>query len=186
MTKEAGRVQIGRSVPAELNARQGKANLVAMTLADFTEPRLLVPRLLSANQNGAIMELSKRLHRAGRVEDAEAFCQAVLERESLLHPVVEQGLAFPHARGRAVHRLSFAVGLSGTGLRWDSAKGSIVHAVVLLAVPLAEAQLYLALLGTLSRFTLDGTAFACFKESAQPEEMLAVLNSFSLPESAFH
>ncbi len=154
-----------------------------MTLADFTEPRLLVPRLLSANQNGAIMELSKRLHRAGCIEDAEAFCRAVLERESLLHPVVEQGLAFPHARGRAVHRLSFAVGLSEAGLRWDSAKGMIVHAVVLLAVPLSEAQLYLALLGTLSRFTQDETAFASFKQSAQPEEMLAVLNSFPWPES---
>lgn len=183
MTKESCLGQNGRSVPAEPKARQGKANLVAMTLADFTEPKLLVPRLLSANQNGAIMELSKRLHRAGRIEDAEAFCQAVLERESLLHPVVEQGLAFPHARGRAVHRLSFAVGLSAAGIRWDSAKGMIVHAVVLLAVPLSEAQIYLALLGTLSRFTQDETAFASFKQSAQPEKMLAILNSFPLPES---
>ena len=107
----------------------------------------------------------------------------MLERESLLHPVVEQGLAFPMREDGPCIGSPFAVGLSAAGIRWDSAKGMIVHAVVLLAVPLSEAQIYLALLGTLSRFTQDETAFASFKQSAQPEKMLAILNSFPLPES---
>lgn len=129
------------------------------------------------------MELSKRFQRAARIEDAAAFCQAALERESLLHPAVEQGLAFPHARGRSVPVLSFAVGLSAEGIRWDSAKGARIHAVFLLAVPLSATQRYLDLLAALSRFTQDETAFLAFKECDQAEQMQAVLNSIHLPDT---
>ncbi|MCL5097836.1 MAG: PTS sugar transporter subunit IIA [Candidatus Omnitrophica bacterium] len=148
-----------------------------MTPGEFTEPRLLTPRLLSINQMGAIKELTKRLHTAGRIEDALAFFQAVLEREYMLNAAPEKGVVFPHARGYAVNSLSFAVGLSAEGVPWGNQKGDRAHVIFLLAVPLSEAQRYLNLLSRLSRFVQDESQLSAFRECTQPEQMLAVLDS---------
>jgi len=147
-----------------------------MTLGQFTETKLLVPRLLSTNQISALKELIKRLQLAGRIEDALAFFQAVLEREYMLNTAPEKGLAFPHARGRGANSLSFAVGLSAEGIPWGPQKGSVVRVIFLLAVPLSETQLYLNLLSKLSRFGQDEQLLSSLMECTQPEQMYKILN----------
>lgn len=62
-----------------------------MTLGQFTEPRLLIPRLLSDRQDGAIQELAKRLEATGRIQNASAFLEAVLKRENELPNVCRRG-----------------------------------------------------------------------------------------------
>src|SRR5688572_7486592 len=107
-----------------------------MTLAQFTEPKLLLPRLRSDQRDAAIAELSQRLESTKRIENASAFLQSVLEHESLASAVFD-GVAFPLARGRAVKEISFAIGLSQQGIRWGTARSSLVHTIVLCAVPLS-------------------------------------------------
>ncbi len=143
----------------------------------FTEPKLLVPRLLSSDQIGAIKELTSRLQNAGRIDDSLAFFQAVLEREYMLQATPECGLAFPHARGRGANTLSFALGLSADGIPWGTVKGGLAHAIFLLAVPLSETQLYLTLLSRLSRLGQDEALRASLFDCRQPEEMLQLLDS---------
>lgn len=55
-----------------------------MTLAQYTEPSLLVPRLLSDYRDSAIAELGSRLEKAGRIENTRAFTHAVLDHESFV------------------------------------------------------------------------------------------------------
>jgi mannitol/fructose-specific phosphotransferase system IIA component (Ntr-type) len=148
-----------------------------MTLGDFTEPKLLVPRLLSNDQCGAIRELAKRLLNSGRIDDAGAFAQAALEREQIVGATPEYGVAFPHARGRGVINLCFAVGLSGKGISWGTSRGALAHTVFLLAVPLSETQRYLTLLSDLARFGQDEGLRSSLAACGQSEEMWAVLNS---------
>lgn len=146
-----------------------------MTLAQFTEPKLLVPHLLSEQRDPAIAELSQRLENARRIEDASAFANSVMEHEALASAVFD-GVAFPLARGRAVKALSFCVGLSERGLRWGAGKGPAVHTVVLFAVPLAEGEAYFSLVLSFSNFQKDAMALAALRRCAQPEEMFAILN----------
>jgi mannitol/fructose-specific phosphotransferase system IIA component (Ntr-type) len=136
-----------------------------------------VPRLLSDDQRGAIQELTKRLHATGRIQDASAFYEAVCERESMLGAVWEGGVVFPHARGSGINALSLAVGFSPTGIRWETAKGSMARVVFLLAIPLHETQRYLSLLAVLSRLSQDPELFAAWQSCSQPEQMLKLLNS---------
>jgi mannitol/fructose-specific phosphotransferase system IIA component (Ntr-type) len=149
-----------------------------MRLAQFTEPKLLVPRLLSGDQFGALRELAKRLQNADRIDDAHAFFEAVLEREYMLQTTPELGVAFPHARGRGVNSLSYAVGLSTDGLTWGPAKASRVQIVFLFAVPISEARPYLMLLSGLSRFAQDEQARAGLLACSQPEQILERLAAF--------
>jgi mannitol/fructose-specific phosphotransferase system IIA component (Ntr-type) len=145
-----------------------------MTLAQFTEPRLLVPRLRSEWRESAIAELSQCLEHAGRVENATAFTHAVLDHESLVSAVFDE-VAFPLARGKGVKELSFALGLSQQGVRWGTGTAPVVHAVVLFAVPRTEEPRYLSLVLTFSSFLKDEMAFSALRRCTQPEEMLTVL-----------
>jgi mannitol/fructose-specific phosphotransferase system IIA component (Ntr-type) len=146
-----------------------------MNLGQFTEPKLLVPWLLSEWRDSAIDELSNRLESTGRIENANAFTHAVMNHESLVSAVFEK-VAFPLARGRGVKELSFALGLSPQGIRWGTARTPLVHTVMLFAVPLSEGQCYLSLVLTMSSFLKDEMAFAALRRCSQPEEMLTVLN----------
>ena len=150
-----------------------------MTISRFTETKLLIPRLLSERQDGAIQELTKRLDATGRIENAPAFLEAVLEREMEMTTFVE-GVAVPHVRGRAVKQLSVAIGLSAAGIPWGREKRRVAHAVFLFAIPLIEAATYLSLLSGLSSLIQDEIAFTALRQAMQPEEMLAVLNSVRL------
>ena len=150
-----------------------------MMLAQFTEPNLLVPRLLSESRDHAIAELSSRLKKAGRIENDDAFTQAVLKHESFVSAVFDE-VAFPLARGMAVKELSFAIGLTQPGICWGTGKAPTVHAVVLFAVPLSEEQSYLSLVMTFSNFLKDGTAFSTLRRCTQPEKMFAKLETIPL------
>jgi mannitol/fructose-specific phosphotransferase system IIA component (Ntr-type) len=151
---------------------------MTMTVGEFTEVSLLVPQLLGADQASAIHALSHRLQSAGRVEDSLTFFQAALQRDYLSSSAVEGGVAFPHARGYGINRFSLALGLSKEGVHWRD--GSQVHAVFLIAVPSAEAQLYLATVSALARQSRLGGWLTALMACNQPEELLGVLNNIGV------
>jgi mannitol/fructose-specific phosphotransferase system IIA component (Ntr-type) len=152
-----------------------------MTLAELTEPKLLVPRLLSQHQAGAIQELTRRLETAGRIGNASGFSDAIFRRESELPTILGQGIALPHARGSAVRTLSLAVGQSLAGIPWGPERAP-VYLLFLFAVPLAESQGYLAALSAVSHFLNDAPALEEFKTARQPEMMWQVLQRVGLSD----
>lgn len=146
-----------------------------MTLAQFTEPKLLVPRLLSERQEDVICELATRLQSAERITNAGRFAQALLAGETLPVAVLDS-VAFPHLRGGAVKKLSLAIGLSQPGIRWGRGRSPIVHLAALFAVPLSEEQTYLSLVVAFSSFIKDESAFSELRQCVRPEAMLSVLD----------
>jgi mannitol/fructose-specific phosphotransferase system IIA component (Ntr-type) len=153
-----------------------------MTLADFTEPNLLVPELLNESQESAIAELSHRLKDAGRVKNAHEFTSAVLNHESLVSTVFD-GVAFSLARGHTATELSFAIGLSQYGIRWGKNKASPVFVVVLFAIPASEERAYLSVILTFSTLLNDKNLFSTLRQSKHPEEMFEILTQASLGET---
>jgi mannitol/fructose-specific phosphotransferase system IIA component (Ntr-type) len=152
----------------------------SMTFGQFTEPRLLVPRLLSDRGDRAVHELARRLEATGRIHSAKAFVSAVLERDAALSMVIADGVVAPHARGGAVTRLSVAVGLSENGIPWGKNGRTAARAIFLFAVPLGDAAGFLSLLSGLSTLIQDEMAFLALRRATQPEEMLNVLNQIRL------
>lgn len=146
-----------------------------MNLGQFTEPKLLVPQLLSEWRDSAIFELSQRLESAGRLENAKAFTHAVLDHESLGSAVFDD-VAFPLGRSKAVKELSFALGLSSPGVRWGVGRAPIAHTVILFAAPRSEGQTYQSLVLTIGRFLHDEAAFSGLRGCTQSEQMWAVLS----------
>ena len=103
------------------------------TLADYTQPGLIVPSLRERDTAGIISELSQALQREGYVPDLIPFYHAALNQELLANSAVECGLAFPHARLSGVKRLQFALGRTPEPIIWG-ARGSWPVQFIFLAV----------------------------------------------------
>ena len=68
------------------------------TVADYTEPSLMVPLLRSRDAAGVTAELCSTLDRQGRLSDLLPFYHAVISHEALSSTAMSPGWAMPHAR----------------------------------------------------------------------------------------
>ncbi len=151
-----------------------------MTLADYTQPGLIVPQLRERDTAGIVSELSQVLQRQGCVVNVLPFYHAALNQELLANSALGCGLAFPHARLSGVKQLQFAFGRTPEPIIW-AAKGSWpVQLVFLLAVPATDAASYLHLLASLARLGQQPELLAQLRTADTAESILAVLEKIRM------
>jgi mannitol/fructose-specific phosphotransferase system IIA component (Ntr-type) len=151
-----------------------------ISLADYTRPGLIVPRLRERDTAGIISELSQVLQREGSVPDVLPFYQAALNQELLANSALESGLAFPHARLSGVKRLQFAFGRTPEPIVWGGRSSWPVQLIFLLAVPATDAAGYLHLLASLARLGHQPEILAQLREADNAEAILASFQQIRL------
>jgi mannitol/fructose-specific phosphotransferase system IIA component (Ntr-type) len=155
---------------------KGPMQTTSMTsLAQFTTPALLLPRLAGDHRESIVSEMAKQLEEAGRISNADAFADAVLAHDALAAAVFD-GVAFPLGRGTMVTELSLAVGLMPQPVHWGTPHAPMAHTVVLIAAPIYCETSYLPLVPAFCKFLKDQKALLALRQSTRPEEMLAVLD----------
>lgn len=157
-----------------------------MTLSHYTTPGLLIPRLRSRDAAAVIAELCSAMHREQRVEELLPFYNDVISRETLSSTVTAPGWAMPHARGKSLARLTFAIGLAAEPLPWYGDAGEPVSIVSLFAVPESETAAYLRLLSGFSRLSRDPLLVQRLLQASDREAMFDLLQRIPLrqPRSA--
>ena len=150
------------------------------TVADYTEPSLMVPLLRSRDAAGVTAELCSTLDRQGRLGDLLPFYHAVISHEALSSTAMSPGWAMPHARMAVVRRLSFALGRTAEPLVWFG--GEPVNMVFLFAVPESQAAAYLSLISGLASLAQDRLRLERLADAPDSETMLEVLREISLPK----
>jgi len=154
-----------------------------VTLADYTQPELIVPWLREQDAAGIINELSHALQRHGGVPDILPFYQAALNQELLASSALPCGLAFPHARLSGVKRLQFAFGRTPEPIVWGAKSAWRAQMVFLLAVPATDAAGYLHLLGSLARLGQQPELLARLRDANDTDDTLAVLQQIGLRQA---
>ncbi len=150
------------------------------TLADFTQPGLIIPELREQDTAGVISELSQVLQRQGSIPDVLPFYHAALNQELLANSAQACGLAFPHARLSGVKRVQYALGRAPLPIIWG-AKGSWpVQFVFLLAVPATDAATYLHLLACIARLGQQPGLISKMRTAETPETLLSILERIPL------
>jgi len=151
-----------------------------MTLADFTNPGLIVPHLRSRDATSVIHELSLAMHREGCVPDWLPFYHEALNREFLLSTDMESGMAFPHARLAGLKALTFAFGRSDEPFAWGPQLSHPVRMVFLLAVPATDAEHYLSLVSGLARLSGNAPLLETIRGAADSTEIIAAFRQVVL------
>ncbi len=124
-----------------------------MKITEFLEEGAVVCDLKSDTKEGVIRELVQSLVNTSSIKekDIPKLVQILLDREALGSTGIGQSVAIPHGKAGCVTRVVGAVGISRTGLSFDSLDGEPVHIFFLLVAPEDSAGPHLKALARISR-----------------------------------
>ena len=149
---------------------------MAIALLDILDERHIAPRLKSRRQANALREIIGLLGKTGSVQKPADFTAQVLARERVNSTLIENGVAFPHARTALVDQIALAVGRSRAGIPWND-KGERARLIFVVAVPQRLVNDYLVLVASLVRITQNEQQRKALLAAATPAEFIETLRS---------
>jgi mannitol/fructose-specific phosphotransferase system IIA component (Ntr-type) len=152
---------------------------MAVVLADVLDDKQVVLDLRARTREEALGEIVALLKSNGKIEDAEKFLKAVIEREHENSTVAEHGVAFPHARTNLVDKIVLGVGRSRKGVSFGTSN-KLIHIIFVIAVPQQMIQDYLVCVGALARLTKDKTIREELTKAQTGAEFVEQLRAASL------
>lgn len=95
----------------------------------------VIPEVSAPTVEGVIREMVAFLDGRGKLRDAEAALQSVLEREKKMSTGVGHGVAIPHGKTDTVDELVTCIGRSAQGVDFAGPDGESVHILVMTISP---------------------------------------------------
>jgi mannitol/fructose-specific phosphotransferase system IIA component (Ntr-type) len=108
------------------------------------------------------------------VKDHEALRRALFERESI-RSTGFKGIAIPHVRIDEISEPTVAVGISQTGIDFESLDSEPVNIIVLFAMPSGSDKEYLGFLAQVMMALRTGGFTEQLVQCKSPQEVLEVL-----------
>ncbi len=140
-----------------------------MKITDLLTKDTILLNLQSQSKEAVIDELIGKLNTAGKLNDKEAYKEAILARESQSTTGIGEGIAIPHAKTNAVSEPAIAFGRSTDGIDYESLDGQNAHLFFMIAAYEGANNDHLETLSRLSSFLMDPN-FRSKLESARTEK----------------
>ena len=132
----------------------------------------VVMSLASRSKRDALGELAEVSTKSGAVADVAALKNAILEREEIMSTGIGLGIAIPHAKIQAVREFVLAVGLSRSGIDYDSLDGLPVKIIIMIAAPEGQQNTYLRILAKVTHVLREDATRAKILAAATPQEIV--------------
>lgn len=148
-----------------------------MKFSDFISTSAIRATLASADKEAVIGELVDSLLTAGEIQaaDRDDIVKAILKREELGSTGIGRGIAVPHTKHPSVNKLVGTVGVSSSGVEFDSLDGEKVQLFFLLVSPPDRPGDHLRALENISRQLRDETFCRFLKQSKSTSDILQLL-----------
>lgn len=148
-----------------------------MKFADFIQTGAIQADLQATTKEGVIQELVQSLLDAGQIdaEQREDIVAAIMKREELGSTGIGRGVAVPHTKHPSVQKLVGTVGVSESGVDFDSLDGERVQLFFLLISPPERPGDHLRALENISRQLRDETFCRFLKQSKTAEDVHQLL-----------
>jgi mannitol/fructose-specific phosphotransferase system IIA component (Ntr-type) len=153
-----------------------------IALTDLLDEQRVILRLRSRKPPNAIREIVDMLASdiSGRkIAKPEAFLEQVFAREERHPSVVDNGVAFPHARTDLVDEIVIGVGRSRAGIPFGENQQR-AHFIFVIGVPERMLSDYLVCVGTLARLVKDETIRSRLLNAETHREFIEALTAASL------
>jgi len=150
--------------------------------ADLLHEQQVILRLRSRKPANAIREIVDVLASdiSGRkIDNTETFLEQVLAREQIHPSMVENGVAFPHARTDLVDEIVIGVGRSRAGISFGENQQR-AHLIFVIGVPERLLSDYLVCVGTLARLVKNETIRSRLLNAETPHEFIEALTAETL------
>jgi mannitol/fructose-specific phosphotransferase system IIA component (Ntr-type) len=149
---------------------------MAITLTDLLDEKQVILGLRSRKVPNALREISEFLAQNGKIGNPEAFFEKVLAREEAHPSVVENGVAFPHARTDLVDEIIVGIGRSRAGIPFGH-NGVRAQLIFVIGVPERLVNDYLICVGTLVRLVRDDAIRSALLQAQTPLEFIDTLTA---------
>src|SRR5215468_3705287 len=149
---------------------------------DLLHEQQVIMRLRSRKPANAIREIVDVLASdiSGRkIDNPKAFLEQVLASEKTHPSVVENGVAFPHARTDLVDEIVIGVGRSRAGIPFGENEHR-AHLIFVIGVPERMLSDYLVCVGTLARLVKDETTRSRLLDAETAYEFIEALTAGTL------
>jgi len=150
-------------------------------MSDFVVRESISPELTAATKEGVIREMVENLRVAGYFKGGEQddIVKAILKREQLGSTGIGRGVAIPHTKHASVDRLIGTIGISRTGVSFESLDGEPVNVFVLLVSPQDRPSDHLRALENVSRCLRDDTFVKSLRHATTREAIWTLLDDQS-------
>ncbi|HDQ14307.1 MAG TPA: PTS sugar transporter subunit IIA [Sediminispirochaeta sp.] len=135
-------------------------------------PECIKLELKEKRKKKVILELSKLLEQAGKVNDAKALSKKVIQREAMASTGIGHGIAIPHCLTDMVDQTVMAFGICRQGIAFDAADNRPVKLIFLLAGPPSATSEHLKLLSKLSRLLTEESFRNRIYEVETPRQLI--------------
>ncbi len=149
-----------------------------MKLSKFCGEDLISFELRAQTKDQTIKELVDLASNSKLVKEADQLLKDILEREKLVTTGVGYGVAFPHAKSKAVRGIIIGFGRSRQGIDFDSMDKKPVHLFFLIAAPEDAIGAHLNVMARLSFLMKSEKNREKLMKIKSPKELLEVLDSY--------
>ncbi len=146
-------------------------------LSKFCEDDVISFSLKGENKDDVIAELVEIASRSKMVKNKEDLLKAVLDREKLVTTGVGYGIAFPHAKTRAVKGIVIAFGRKNEGVDFDAMDRKPVYLFFLIAAPEDAIGAHLNVMAKLSYLMKSEKNRQKLLKAKYKEDLIEVLDS---------
>ncbi len=115
----------------------------------------LIVNLNAQTRDEALKTLIGHLHQKGKINDAEHFYQAIVDREKIVSTGIGMGVAIPHAKLTQYDDFFIAIGILKAGLEWNALDGAPVRLIFMIGGPDDKQTEYLQILSKLTYVIKD-------------------------------
>ncbi|MDP8293147.1 MAG: PTS sugar transporter subunit IIA [Candidatus Orphnella occulta] len=126
-----------------------------MKMLEFLDKNAITADIVSAKKEDVITELVDLLSKVHPIKDKKSLIDTLMNREQLGSTGIGQGIGIPHAKSSVVKNLVAALGISRTGVDFDSLDGEPTYIFLLLVAPEDAAGPHLKALAKISRMLQD-------------------------------
>jgi len=148
-----------------------------MKLSKFCEEDLISFDLKGKTKDQIINEMVDLTSRSKLVKERHELYKAVVEREKLVTTGVGYGVAFPHAKTKAVKGIVVAFGRSNPGVDFEAMDRKPVHLFFVIAAPEDAIGAHLNVMARLSYIMKNEKVRERLMKIASPKELLEILDS---------
>lgn len=151
--------------------------MALIKISKYLDPRL-VAFLDVSSRDEAIAALVEMIYKAGKLQDKDAFFDAIIERERIVSTGIGMGAAIPHAKLASYDEFFIAIGVLNKGLDWNALDGAPVRVVFMIGGPDDKQTEYLQILSSLTHAIKDERVRKKMLTLKSAEDMMELFKAF--------
>lgn len=150
-----------------------------MKLSEFLRPELIKVGLEAKDKWDAITQLIEMMVAANELkpEHREDIIEVVFDRERSMSTGMERGIAIPHANSSLIDEAVGALGISKSGIAFESLDDLPTQIIILLVIPKDKFQQHVRTLAGIARLLNHEQMTDALRAVSDPQEAMKIIKT---------